>query len=76
MNRWLLVFLQHFCIGLVGRAIATESWVVVFVAALLQQWVWWANMGTRIDLHGSMKAQATYAVISATGIVLGAMLVK
>lgn len=71
--RWPLVFLQHFCIGLVTRMIVQGDWLMVVIVAYLQHWIWWSNIGTRIDLHGSRTAPHIYAAIGAAGVALGAM---
>jgi len=72
MNRWLLVFVQQFCIGLVTRMIVDGNWSGVLVVAYVQTLVWWSNIGIRIDLHSSRKAAHAYAAISAVGVASGA----
>lgn len=69
---WALVFAQHALAGMVTRAIVLEAWAAVFVLAMLQQAIWWINMGLRIDRHGSRAAAVAYTVVSAAGLALGA----
>jgi hypothetical protein len=72
MRRWTLVFAQHFCIGLVTRTILDGDWLVVVVVAYAQHLIWWQNIGTRIDLHGSRWAAHAYAGVGAAGVAAGA----
>lgn len=72
MMRWPLVFLQHFCIGLVTRMIVQGDWLMVMPVAYLQHLIWWSNIGTRIDLHDQRWAAHVYALIGALGVAGGA----
>lgn len=72
MTRWMLVFGQQFCIGLVTRMIVEGQWWGVLVVAYVQTLIWWSNIGMRIDLHASRVAPHIYAVISAIGVAGGA----
>lgn len=72
MTRWLLVFGQQFCIGLVTRMIVDGQWLGVLVVAYVQTLIWWSNIGMRIDLHSSRTAPHIYAAVSALGVAGGA----
>jgi uncharacterized membrane protein YdbT with pleckstrin-like domain len=69
-----LVFCQQICVGLGIKAIATGHLELVFVASIVQQCLWWVNMGFRIDNHKSWKMGVLYALAAATGTVVGAVL--
>lgn len=73
MTRWILVFCQQFCIGLVTRMIVEGQWWGVLIVAYVQTLIWWSNIGMRIDLHGSRTAPHLYAAVSAVGVTLGAL---
>jgi hypothetical protein len=70
---WLVpVFAQHGAVGALTALIVVEAWAGVLVAAFVMQWLWWQNMGERIDRHGSRWAALAYCVVSALGITTGA----
>lgn len=68
----LVAFVQAFSTGAVSAAVAARDWPVVFVAAFVLNWLWWINVGNRIDLHKKKGMATVYAATFASGLLLGA----
>lgn len=73
MIRMLLVaFAQAFSTGAVSSAVVARNWPLVFLAAFVLNWLWWINMGHRIDLHQRPGMATLYAGTFASGVLVGA----
>ena len=68
----LIAFAQAFCTGAVSAGIFSRDWPAVFTAAFVLNWLWWVNVGNRIDLHGRRGVATLYALTFASGVSLGA----